>query len=267
MEDKQTPFAVVTGASSGIGREIAKVLAEKGFDLLITARDLKRLEETATKLRKKGANVSIVPADLAAYDGVETLYGAIEAAGRPLDAIAINAGRGVGGRFAGGTRLQDELELIQLNISSYVHLAKRVLPRMVARRSGRILFTGSVAGTTPLAFESVYSASKAFVNSFSRALRAELKGSGVTVTLLMPSATETRFFHRAGMDDTAVGKSRKDDPAEVARQGVEAMLAGKASIFGGSIATKMQGNFAHLLPEDAKATLFRHHSEPGSGRR
>lgn len=260
MSDRKNGFAVVTGASSGIGLELAKALAEKGFDLLITARDTRKLEDAAGELRRMGARVSIVAADLATYEGVETLASAIEASGRPLEAIAINAGHGAGGRFVGGTQLDEELHLIALNVSSYVHLAKRVLPAMVERKRGRILFTGSVAGTAPLAFEAVYSASKAFVNSFSRSLRAELKGTGVTVTLLMPSATDTPFFHRAHMDETKVAKGKKDDPSSVARQGVEAMLAGKGSVFGGSLGTKIQGNIAHLLPEETKANLFRGHS-------
>jgi short-subunit dehydrogenase len=259
----QGRFAVITGASSGIGLELAKVFAGEGFDLLISARDASALHAVAASLRQQGAQVNVAATDLSTYEGVEQLYTAIQGAGRAVDAIAINAGRGVGGPFI-KTSLKSELELIQLNITSTVHLAKRVAADMAARGSGKILFTGSVAGTAPLAFEAVYAASKAFVNSFARALGAELKDTGVTTTLLMPNATDTDFFRRADLENTKVGAGKKDDPATVARQGFDALMAGESSVFGGSLASKLQGNLNHLLPEDTKAALFRHHSEPMS---
>ena len=160
------------------------------------------------ELRALGARVSAVRADLATYDGVETLWNAIKAEGRPLDAIAINAGVGVGGAFA-ENELQRELDLINLNVVSVVHLAKRVVQDMMERNEGRILFTASIAAEVPGPFEAVYAASKAFVLSFAEALRNELKDTHITVTALQPGATETNFFHRAGMDDTKVGRARR----------------------------------------------------------
>ncbi len=264
METANTKqFAVVTGASSGIGRELAKQFAQNGFDLLITSTG-PDIAEAARELEGFGAHVQTTTADLATYDGVESLYRAIQGAGHPVDAIAINAGVGVGGDFTRQTDLQDELNLIQLNVAGTVHLAKRVLPDMVTRGQGRVLFTSSIAALMPGAFEAVYNASKAFVQSFSEALRNELKDTGVTLTALQPGPTETNFFHRADMDDTMVGESKKDDPAEVAKQGFEALMAGKDHVIAGSLKTKIMGNMAKITPDTATAQLHRGMAEPKS---
>ena len=257
------PFAVVTGASSGIGYELAKQFAQNGFDLLVTAED-PGIVEAKRAFEGFGAQVESVQVDLASYDGVETLYGRITATGRPVDAIAINAGVGVGGDFARDTDLRDELNLINLNVVSTVHLAKRVVKDMVARGSGRILFTSSIAALMPGSFEAVYAASKAFVQSFAEAIRNELKDTGVTVTALQPGPTETNFFHRADMEDTRAGASKKDDPADVAKQGFDALMAGKDHVIAGSIMTKLQGAMAKVLPETLNAEQHRKLAEPGS---
>ena len=256
------PLAVVTGASSGIGYELAKQFAENGFDLLIVSQT-QRITDAARSLEGLGANVESVEADLASYEGVETLYGTIRSSGRPVDAIAINAGVGVGGDFA-DTDLESELNLIRLNVISPVHLTKRVVKDMLEQGHGRILFTSSIAGTMPAPFEAVYGASKAFLSSFAQAIRNELKDTGVTVTALMPGATETDFFHRAGLDDTKLGVSEKDDPAEVARDGFEALMAGKDHVVAGSFKNKLQAAAGHLMPDPAVAQMHRKQSEPGS---
>lgn len=258
------PLAVVTGASNGIGYELAKQFAQNGFDLLVTSTG-PSINEAAIAFEKLGAQVETVQADLATYDGVETLYSKIEATGRSVDAIAINAGVGVGGDFARETDLKDELNLIELNVVSSVHLAKRVLKDMVDRDQGRILFTSSIAALMPGPFEAVYAASKAFLHSFSEALRNELKDTGVTVTSLMPGPTDTNFFHRAQMDDTKAGADKKDDPAMVAKQGFEALMAGKDSIVAGSLKTKLQGTASKVLPDTVNAEGHRQLTEPGSG--
>lgn len=257
------PLAVVTGASSGIGYELALQFAQNGFDLLVTSTG-PSINEAAKTCRGLGGFVETVQADLATYDGVETLYNKIKATGRPVDAIAINAGVGVGGEFARETDLKDELNLINLNVVSSVHLAKRVVKDMVERGNGRILFTSSIAALMPGPFEAVYAASKAFLHSFSEALRNELKDTGVSVTALMPGPTDTNFFHRADMDDTKVGASKKDDPAEVAKQGFDALMAGKDDIIAGSLKTKLQGTVSKVLPETVNAEQHRNLSEPGS---
>jgi short-subunit dehydrogenase len=254
------PLALITGASSGIGYELAKVFAKEGYDLLVTAED-DGITRITPELEDLGVQVECVLADLATYEGVEDLYGALKKLSRPLDSIAINAGVGVGGEFANETALEDELNLIQLNVTSSVHLAKRVVKDMVAQRHGRILFTSSIAATMPAPFEAVYGASKAFLLSFSEALRNELKDSGITVTALMPGPTETNFFHRAGMDDTKVGQKEKDDPAQVARQGYEALMAGKDHVVAGSMTNWLHAAAAKILPETVKASAHRRLSE------
>lgn len=260
---KKRSFAVVTGASSGIGKELARVFAQHGFDLLVTSHG-QRLESAIAELEPLGVEVRSVHADLATYEGVEKLVEEIRVVGRPLDAIALNAGVGVGGDFARETALQAELNLIQLNVTSTVHLAKGVLPDMVARRSGRMLFTSSIAGTMPTPLEAVYGASKAFVLSFARSLRAELKDSGITVTTLMPGATNTDFFRRAGMEDTKVGSEGKyeNDPLDVAKQGFDALLDGDDHVFSSSWKTKIQGEVGKFVPESVKAEMHRKQAEP-----
>jgi short-subunit dehydrogenase len=258
------PLAVVTGASSGIGLELARQFAGNGFDLLVSAEDAE-LATAAESLRASGAQVTTVTADLRTYDGVETLYAAIRAAG-PVDAIALNAGIGAGGPFATGPGVEQQLDVVALNVTSQVHLARRVLPEMVARGSGRVLFTSSIAATQPGPYEAVYAASKAFLFSFSEALRAELKDTGVTVTALLPGPTETEFFERAGMTDTRVGASdSKDDPADVARDGFEALMKGKDHVVAGSLKNKLMTAAAKLSPQKASAAAHTRMSEPGSG--
>jgi short-subunit dehydrogenase len=244
------PLAAITGASCGIGFELAKELANRGYDLVIAAED-SGIADAARAFEQSGTLVTPIQVDLADYNGVEKFHSAIEALGRPLEVIAINAGVGVGGDFARETDLREELNLINLNVISAVHLAKRVLPGMVARKHGRVLFTSSIAGVAPGPLEAVYAASKAFLFSFSEALRNELKDTGITVTALMPGATETNFFHRAGMDDTKVGQSEKDDPADVAREGVDALLAGRDRVIAGSFKNKLFATAGRLMPETA----------------
>jgi uncharacterized protein len=260
------PLAVVTGASNGIGYELAKQFAQNGFDLLVTSTG-ENINQVAQDFEKLGAKVETVQADLATYDGVETLYNKIKTTNRFVDAIAINAGVGVGGDFARETDLKDELNLINLNVVSTVHLAKLVVKDMVANGKGRILFTSSIAALMPGAFEAVYAASKAFVHSFAEGIRNELKDTGVTVTALMPGPTDTNFFHRAGMDDTKVGEDKKDDPSEVAKQGFEALMAGKDSIIAGSLKTKIMGMASKVMPDTVNAELHSKLSEPGSAKK
>jgi len=259
-----SPFAVITGASSGIGLELAKVFAEHGYDVLLTAED-QGLEDAAQRVRAKDVSASTFRVDLASADGVQRLYDRIRAAGRPVDVIAINAGVGVGGPFV-ETDLENELNLIRLNVLSTVHLAKLVVRDMAARNEGRVLFTSSIAADMPAPFEAVYGASKAFVQSFSEALRNELKDTNITVTALQPGATETNFFRRAEMEDTKVGAGKKDDPAEVARDAYKALMAGKDHVVAGSVKNKVQDTLAKFASEKTSAQLHRKQSEPGSAR-
>ena len=258
------PLAVVTGASSGIGFELAKVFAENGFDVLVNAED-GGLDAAAEHVRTTGAHVQPVQADLSSHDGVEQLYGAIASTGRPVSAAVLNAGVGQGGAFI-DTDLADELHIIDVNITSTVHLAKRLLKDMVMRDDGRMLITSSIASTMPGSFQAVYNASKSFLQSFAQALQNELKDTNVTITSLMPGPTDTNFFHRAGMEDTQVGQAQKDDPAQVAKQGFDALMGDENKIVAGSTKTKVQGIASKVLPDSLKAAAHRRMAEPGSGK-
>jgi len=247
----QRPLAVVTGASSGIGLELVHEFEEHDFDIIAAAEDA-------------GANG--VRVDLATPEGVEELYRHIQATGRPVAALALNAGVGAAGAFATDTDLEDDLRVIDLNVRSTVHLAKLVLRDMVACGEGRILITSSIAAGSPGPFNAIYNASKSFVQSFALALRDELEDTGVTVTALMPGPTDTEFFDRAGMTDTRLGASdHKDDPADVARDGFEAMMAGKERVVSASLSTKAQARASRFVPDSAKAALHRQMTKPGSG--
>jgi short-subunit dehydrogenase len=259
-----SPLAVVTGASSGIGLELARVFAQHGYDLVIAAEN-DAIHDAARSLRATGAKVESVQADLATYEGVETLWGRVRATG-PVAAIAINAGVSVGGAFL-ENELDDEINLINLNVTGAVHLAKRVLRDMATRNEGRVLFTSSIAAEAPGPFEAVYAASKAFLLSFSEALRNELKDTNITVTALQPGPTDTDIFRRAGMEDTRVAAGKKSDPADVARAGFEALMAGKDHVVAGSMKDKVQSAAAQVSPETIKAEMARKQAEPGSADR
>jgi short-subunit dehydrogenase len=255
-------LAVVTGASSGIGYELARQFAQNDFDLLIVSAG-ERIKTAAREIERLGGNVEAVQADLATHEGVHVLLSAIQSRGQAIDAIAINAGVGVSGSFI-ETDLSEELNMVALNVTSTVHLAKYVVRDMVARGRGKILFTASIAGTMPTPYETVYGATKAFVRSLSQGLREELKETGVSVTALMPGATETEFFERAGAQDTKLGASEKDDAAEVAKQGFEALMAGKDHVVAGSFKNKLQAAAGYALPDPAVASAHAKVAKPGS---
>ena len=256
-------LALVTGASSGIGLELARQFAEHDFDLIVCAEDAE-LEAAAAELRAHGGTVDAVRADLTTDAGVDALWQAVTASGRPLDAAALNAGRGQGGAFA-DQRLEDILAVVDLNVRGTVHLAKHVVDKMVAQEEGRILITSSIASTMPGAMQAVYNATKSFDQSLALALREELEDTGVTVTSLMPGPTDTEFFERADMEDTKVAQSATDSPAEVAREGFEGLMAGKEQVVGGSLMNTIQARAGRLVPESLKAKAHAKMAEPGSG--
>lgn len=263
MSTSPAPLAVVTGGSRGLGLELARQFAQHGYDLLIAARS-DEIERAAEQLRAEGREVRVVQADLATGDGVEQLVAAVEQGGRPVDAVAVNAGIGAGGDFVRDVPLERVLETIDLDVRSSVHLVRRLLPAMVDRGRGRLLFTSSIASTLPGPYEAVYAASKAFIQSFARALRTELRDTGVSVTSLMPGPTGTDFFARANMLTTKIGTGPKDDPAEVARQGFEALMAGRAQIVPGTPKNAIQAYAARVMPDVVKAAMHRRRAQPGT---
>ena len=262
MSEDLKPLAVVTGASSGIGFELAKLAAQDGFDLVIAA-DRPEIVEAAQALRQHGAMVDEIRVDLSTTEGVDALIDLIGE--RPVDALMANAGHGLGQGFL-DEDFEDARHVVDTNITGTIYLAHRIGRRMRARDKGRILFTGSIAGLMPGTFQAVYNGTKAFVDSFAWALRNELKDTGVTVSCLMPGATETDFFHRAGMDDTKVGQSKKDDPADVAKTGFEAMMKGEGDVVHG-LKNKIQAAVAAVTPQSRLAEMHRDMAEPGSGKK
>jgi short-subunit dehydrogenase len=255
-------FAIVTGASSGIGFSLAKELAGRGYDLAICSAG-ERLHDATKELQGLGVEVVEIPADLATREGVQQFWDEVVALGKPVDIACINAGVGVGGLFA-ETDLDAELNMVGLNCAGTVQLAKYVVQQMVTRDAGRILFTSSIAGEMVGPREAVYAATKAFVLSFAHSVRYELRESGVSVTALQPGPTDTDFFHRAGMDNTEVGSSGKSEsqPDDVARQGIEALLAGKDHVYSASLKTKVEGMLANVTPGNVKGAMHEKMARP-----
>lgn len=254
------PLAVVTGASSGIGYELATLCARNGFDLVIAA-DRPEIEQAAQDLRALGAAVETVRADLATTEGVDGLVATV--AERPVDALLANAGHGLGHAFL-DQDFAAARHVIDTNVTGTLYLIHRLGQGMRARGQGRILFTGSIAGFMPGSFQAVYNGTKAFIDNFAFALREELKDSGVTVTCLMPGPTDTDFFERAGMQDTQVAQGTKDDPAEVAKAGFDAMMRGDGDVVSGW-RNKVQTTLANVTPAGVLAGQHRKMAKPGSG--
>lgn len=252
-------LAVVTGASTGIGFELAKCCAEAGFDLVVAA-DEERIFSAAEQLTERGVAVEALVADLATEEGVEALYAATK--GRPVSALLANAGRGLGHGFL-DQNFEEVRHVIDTNVTGTLYTIQRFGRDMRERGEGKILITGSIAGVIPGTFQAVYNGTKALLDSFSIALRNELKDSGVSVTCLMPGPTETEFFARADLLDTKVGTEKKQPAAEVAKVGFEAMLAGDSEVVAGW-RNKLQATLANVTPNSVLAEQHRKQAEPGS---
>lgn len=262
MAQDRKPLALITGGSSGIGLELARIFAREGHDLVIGGQDEAKLTAAAAQLRGEGAEVITIAADLSRAEEVDRFYREATGGGRQIDVLCANAGVGMGGGDFTQTDLNGELRLIDLNVRSQVHLTKLVLPDMAGRGAGKILFTGSIASFMPGPFESVYSASKAFVHSFAEGLRNEWADRGITVSVFMPGPTDTNFFHRAGMDDTPAGEGKKDDPAQVAAQAYKTLTGNRHHAFTGSLKTRIQGKVTGALPQPLRASVHRGMTEP-----
>jgi short-subunit dehydrogenase len=255
----QRPLAVVTGASVGIGLELAKQCAENGFDLVIASDD-DELEAAAETLRRSAASVKTVRADLSTTEGNDALIAAI--GDRPVDALLANAGRGLGKGFL-DQDFDCARKVVDTNVTGTIYLIHRIGNAMRARNQGRILITGSIAGFMPGSFQAVYNGTKSFLNSFSFALRDELKDTAITVSCLMPGPTDTEFFERGDLMDTKVGVQKKDDPAMVAEVGFKAMMNGEGDVVAGW-KNKVQSALANVTPAPLLAKAHRSMAEPGS---
>jgi short-subunit dehydrogenase len=258
-------LALVTGASSGIGLELATLFAQHGYDLVIAGLD-EGIEPAADKLSTGGTKVLPVQVDLRSPDSVEHLYRKAASSGRPVDAAALNAGTGRAGKFIDGS-LQEDLSIVDLNVRSTVHLAKLVLKDMARRGSGKVLFTSSMVAMMPGSQQSIYNASKSFIQSFAEALHDEFRDTDVTVTALMPGPTDTDFFRRSRMLDTLLARMpKKDDPGEVAKQGFDSLMRGDRKVVAESAMSKISGVVARFSPDSVKAMANRLIAEP-RGRR
>ena len=261
MTSEIRPLAVITGASSGIGFQLARHCIGGGFDLLIAADE--KVRDAQDQLTAYGADVEALEVDLSTKDGVERVMAAI--AGRPVAALLANAGHGLGHAFLDQS-FDDIRSVIDTNVTGTLYLIHRIGQGMRERGQGRILITGSIAGFMPGTFQAVYNGTKAFIDSFAWALRNELKDSGVSVTCLMPGATDTDFFRRADMLDTKVGSDKhKSDPSDVAKAGYDAMLAGEGDVVAG-FKNKVQAALASITPSAVLAEQHRKMAEPGSAK-
>ncbi|WP_121114640.1 SDR family NAD(P)-dependent oxidoreductase [Croceibacterium ferulae] len=258
MADK---FAIITGASTGIGFELATLAAKDGYDILVVANEA-LINDAAADFRQFGTQVDAVEADLSTIEGVDSLLAATR--GRQVDLLCANAGQGLGHAFLDQS-VADWRHVVDTNITGTLYLLQTTLKQMVARNAGKVLVTGSVAGYIPGSFQAVYNGTKAFLDNFVLALQNELKDvDGVTLTNLMPGPTDTEFFDRAGMMDTSVGTDpKKEDPAATARNGWDALMSGKASVVSGW-KNKVQMAVEGIIPESIKAEQHRKMAEPGS---
>ncbi len=252
---------IVTGASTGIGFELAHIAAREGYDLLVVA-DEPLVDAAADDFKQYGTQVTSIEADLATFEGNDRLLAATE--GRPIDILIANAGRGLGRAFV-DQDVADWKRVIDTNVTGTTYLLQKVAQQMKGRNQGKILITGSIAGLMPGSYQAVYNATKAYLDSFSYALREELRDTEITVTVLMPGATETEFFERADMMDTKVGTQEKADPAKVARDGWDAMMSGAGHIVSGWD-NKLRAAISHITPDSVLAKMHTGMAEPGSAK-
>ncbi len=260
MRSETRKFAIVTGASSGIGYELARCCVENGYDVLIVA-DEQEVYDAAETLASHGAGVEAMVADLSTMAGVMQVVNRV--GNKRVDALLANAGRGLGHAFL-EQDLDEVLHVINTNVSGTLCLIHQIGRRMHDLDEGKILVTGSIAGLMPGSFHAVYSGTKALLDSFCYALREELVDTGVTVTCLMPGPTDTEFFRRAGMEDTKFATGEKMSAAEVAQAGFDAMERGEADVVTG-FTNKVRAAMSHVVPQTVLAKQGRQSAAPGTG--
>lgn len=253
-------YALITGATSGIGYELAKLFVKDQYNLVLVARNTDELEKTATELKQPGIEVITISKDLFNREAPLEIYEEVKAKGIQIDVLVNDAGQGQYGLFT-ETDINRELDIIQLNIGATIGLVKCYLPEMIARKDGKILNLSSIAGKTPGPYQSVYHGTKAFIQSFTEAIRSENKDSGVTITALLPGATETDFFNKADMQDSKILQSGMSDAADVAKDGYEALMSGDDMVISGFKNKAMIG-LTNITPDHLVADMMKKQQEP-----
>jgi len=262
MSNEQNKYALITGATSGIGRELAKLFAKDQYNLVIVSRNQDELNNVSNELKMDyGINVVTIAKDLFDRNAGFEIYDEVKSKGIQVDVLVNDAGQGLYGEFV-DTDINRELDIIQLNIASVVVLTKCFLKDMVARNDGKILNLASIASRLPGPFQSVYHGTKAFVLSFSEAIRDEVKDKNVVVTALMPGATDTDFFHKADMENSKIVQDGKlADPATPAKDGYDALMADKDKVVSGFM-NKVQIAMSNITPDSMVSASMHKQQEP-----
>ena len=255
-------YTLITGGSEGIGLELAKLFAEDGHNLILVARSEEDLLNAKRQLESSKTEVVIIVKDLFEKDAPFELVREIEGRGLIVDILVNNAGQGVYGLFE-ETEIERELDIVQLNVASLIVLTKAFLKPMIKRGDGKILNLSSIASKTPGPWQSVYHGTKAFVQSFSEALRSEVKDKGITITALLPGATDTDFFNKADMLHSKIVEDRDKlaDPADVARDGYDALMRGDDKVISG-MKNKAMVAMSNLMPDSMAANAMKKQQEP-----
>lgn len=259
MENSQK-YALITGATSGIGYELAKLFAKDKYNLVIVARDAGELDRVSTELQSEGVQVHTIAKDLFIRESAQEIYEEVRSKSIHIDVLVNDAGQGLYGKFE-DTDLEKEVDIIQLNIISCISLTKLFLKDMLVKNDGKILNLGSIAGEAPGPYQSVYHGTKAFVNSWSAAIRNELKDTNISVTVLLPGATDTDFFNKADMQDSKILDTKLSKPEEVAKDGYQALMSGDDKITSG-LKNKVQVAMANVLPDSMASETMGKQQEP-----
>lgn len=260
-----TKTVLITGGTSGIGLELAKLFAADGYELVIVARNEQELGNTASQIETAhGVKVTTIPKDLFAPESGFELYEEVKSRGIRIDVLVNDAGQGEYGLFV-DTDVRRQLDIIQLNVSSLVVLTHQFLKDMVGRGAGMVLNVSSVASKAPGPWQAVYHGTKAFVQSFTEAIRSEVKDLGITVTALLPGVTDTDFFNKADMTESKAvqDKDSMADPADVAKDGYDALMRGDDKVISG-FKNKMQVAMTNITPDEKAADQMKKMQEPAT---
>jgi short-subunit dehydrogenase len=255
-------YALITGATSGIGKELAKLFAKDQYNLIIVARYQQELDETANELKQNGIDVITIAKDLFNRDEVFSLCNDVRQTGIQIDVLVNNAGQGVYGQFKDND-INRELKIIDLNIGAFTILTKHFLQEMVSRNEGKILNVASIASTTPGPWQAVYHATKAYVLSLTEAIREEVKDTEITITALLPGVTDTDFFKKAGMLESKAVQDKQTmaNPADVAKDGYDALMADEDKVVSG-FKNKVQVAMGNMTPDTTLAHMVNEQQKP-----